>query len=341
MALKYPPFTSSLALEQAARNKPALRMGARGVAVALLQGGLLQLGFKLPKSTRPAGAPDGIFGHETRVAVTAFQTSRGLLSDSVVGAKTLLVLDGLLVAAMKPAAHSPPPPPAIPSSGDYKIGTDDPPLGHDRGSGRWSGTPVQASYRALRASIYASLPAATVVIGDDAAKHMKHYLDGSGSAYVIDLAGMVGEVPSARERYEDEIDQAREYVETLPAGKHEISSRQAEVGYNTQEEKRNWYFAIGGYSTWGRGTATVSEDAGGRRYQLDFEYKFYDRYNWDKGKSVTFANITVTDHFMGEFHRQGLAQEFDCVGAFRRKLAWKVGERISRSQMDPPAAGRS
>jgi len=77
-------------------------------------------------------------------------------------------------------------------------------------------------------------------------------------------------------------------------------------GYNTKEENWNWFYAIGGYSSWGKGEAVVSDGPSGRQYTLDFEYKFYDRYNWDKGKHVTIFRITITDEFMGEFHRPWL-----------------------------------
>jgi hypothetical protein len=127
------------------------------------------------------------------------------------------------------------------------------------------------------------------------------------------------------------------FVETLPPGSvNSFTSKNLEVGYNTQVESRNWYFAIGGYSTWGKGTATVSGTKADPTYTVDFEYKFYDRYNWDAGKSVTFAGITVTDRFMGEFHRQGLAQEYDCNGSFKRRLNWKKGEAIPAGQLETP-----
>ncbi|MDB4972856.1 MAG: hypothetical protein JWN48_1197 [Myxococcaceae bacterium] len=67
---------------------------------------------------------------------------------------------------------------------------------------------------------------------------------------------------------------------------------------------------------------------------------FFDRYNWDHGKSVTIGGITVTDRFMSEFHRQGLAREFDCVGVLKRKLSWVQGAPIAASQLQA-AAGRS
>jgi hypothetical protein len=105
----------------------------------------------------------------------------------------------------------------------------------------------------------------------------------------LDLEGMVRDVPSARARYEDEVAQAQELVEKLTPGHYTIHSRKAENGYNRQAESRNWFFAIGGYTKWGEGTVTVKTTAGVTEYDLDFEYKFYDRYNWDAGKSVTFA----------------------------------------------------
>ena len=126
-----------------------------------------------------------------------------------------------------------------------------------------------------------------------------------------------------------------EFVEMLMAGSWYIASKYAEVGYNTQKENRNWFFAIGGYSSWGVGRAVVAGGGPGSALELDFEYRFYDGYNSDKGKCVTFAHITVTDKFMGEFHRQGLAQEFDCFGSFKRHFSWKKGQPLPRTQMHP------
>ncbi|MBE7451440.1 MAG: hypothetical protein HS111_21840 [Kofleriaceae bacterium] len=41
----------------------------------------------------------------------------------------------------------------------------------------------------------------------------------------------------------------------------------------------------------------------------------FDRYNWDQGKSVTIAGITVRDEQLGRLHRVGLAREFDVEGS--------------------------
>ena len=112
----------------------------------------------------------------------------------------------------------------------------------------------------------------------------------------------------------------------LPPGRHPITSRRVQEGYNGSDENRNWYLATGGYVRWGTGTVEVLEGGGNRSYSLDFEYHVYDRYNWDTGKSVTILGVTVTDAFMGDFHRQGLAREFDMRGSVKKTIKWKKGQ---------------
>jgi hypothetical protein len=51
---------------------------------------------------------------------------------------------------------------------------------------------------------------------------------------------------------------------------------------------------------------------------------------------VTLFGVKITDHFMGEFHRQGLAREFDCIGSLRRRFAWKQGDLDIGNQLSSP-----
>lgn len=340
--LKYGPFASNDILEHVARGGPILKVASRGSAVALIQGALIDLGYKMPKTTRSKGHPDGVFGTETDVALKSFQSSQGLTSDGRLGKFTMVALDKEMVSSTTPAPHVPPPPPPAPPlrTAHYQLGSADPPLKADAGAGIWNSVPKTASYRALKMSIVEILPEASVVIGPDAARHMYHYMGNTGAPLQIDLEGMVKDVPSARQALEAEGAQAQEFVEMLPVGKHLITSRMAEPGYNTKNESWNWYFAIGGYSSWGKGEATVTAGAKGKEFVLDFEYKFFDRYNWDKGKSVKIFRIKVTDEFMAEFHREGLAQEFDCFGSIKRRFAWKQGEDIPAAQFDRPPGQR-
>lgn len=225
---------------------------------------------------------------------------------------------------------------------DFAIGSADPKLTPDAGAGVWNSNPVTFEFLAKKEGILIILPAASLVVGPDAARHMEHYLENTGAALTINLRGMLDEVPSAGFNYDEELKEAAAFVETLPPGRHAFTSRRIERGraqplYNRQSESRNWYFAIGGYSAWGKGDVTVALNAGKPTYSLLFTYKFYDRYNWDGKKSVTLAGVTITDATMGEFHREGIAQEYDCNGEVSANYTWAKGETPRLVSQPAPA----
>lgn len=154
-------------------------------------------------------------------------------------------LDRLLTQRAVPSRYIPPPAPVMPRTDHYELGCGDPVIVPDEGAGVWKAKPIGAAYIALQAAIFDVLPSANVVIGDDAVKHMVHYLGNSGDRYTIDLEGMLREVPSAREPLEDEAAQTQEFIEMLPPGRHSIRSRNSEDGYNRKDESWNWFFATG------------------------------------------------------------------------------------------------
>jgi peptidoglycan hydrolase-like protein with peptidoglycan-binding domain len=66
--------------------EPTLKNGSKGQAVNDLQEALKALGFN-------PGPVDGIFGDKTETAVRAFQTSRGITADGIVGPVTWSYID--------------------------------------------------------------------------------------------------------------------------------------------------------------------------------------------------------------------------------------------------------
>src|SRR4028119_809554 len=140
----------------------------------------------------------------------------------------------------------------------YRIGTSDPTIVPDVGAGAWNSEPTTIEMRANKAGIIASMAVAYVVIGDDATRHMAHYLHTSGRDLTIDLQGLLDDVPNEKALYETELGEAKRFVQGLSEGTHQITSARASGGYIRQGEDTNWYFAVGGYSAWGKGEATVS-----------------------------------------------------------------------------------
>ena len=69
---------------------PVQRLGSRGGYVCAMQDGLISLGFS-------TGGLDGVFGSMTNDAVVAFQRSRGLVPDGIVGCLTWTALMSTVV----------------------------------------------------------------------------------------------------------------------------------------------------------------------------------------------------------------------------------------------------
>ena len=362
MVLKCDLFRDTPRMQAAGRNSPALWRGETGIGPALLQAGLIELGYALPVSTAKTGAPDGIYGAETQAAVKRFQAANPpLASDGVAGAKTLAAMDAKLPVSAQPAPKPPKPqpgpppkpqpkpqpqPPAQPKPPQpplepkpqqppphdkFKLGSGDPPLRHDAGSGPWNSEWPSLRTLAIMAvlsdpvratAFYGSCMAA---VGPNATRNLRHYLGNSGTALTIPYDNMVKATERARYVFLSEVLSITDYIDAFPAGTWAITSkvvRQDEDTYNYQGETRDWYFAIGGYGVWSKANVVVSPDG---QIQAAVTVKFYDRYNWDGGKSVELAGITITDEFMAEFHRQGVAKEYDCVGSTTRNFVWKRG----------------
>jgi peptidoglycan hydrolase-like protein with peptidoglycan-binding domain len=98
MAFTARRFQRNKRFETAANNSPSFKRGESGEAIEILQQALIDLGFAMPKSTARSVIPDGIYGPETEATVRAFQTGNGLVSDGVVGRKTLARLDRLFTS---------------------------------------------------------------------------------------------------------------------------------------------------------------------------------------------------------------------------------------------------
>lgn len=104
MPLTSPNFAGNARLDAASRNSPAMHRGeGNAEAVRRLQGALVQVGFRMPRSTRPDGTFDGVYGGETVEVVQQFQLREGLVDafgrgDGIAGKMTLERLDSQLNA---------------------------------------------------------------------------------------------------------------------------------------------------------------------------------------------------------------------------------------------------
>lgn len=96
MALTSARLSGNPRLVAASENRPEIGKGEKDQkAVEVLQTCFVELGFEMPRSTKPSGLLDGVFGQETDAVVKRFQQANGLKADGIVGRNTLARLDDI------------------------------------------------------------------------------------------------------------------------------------------------------------------------------------------------------------------------------------------------------
>lgn len=329
MELYYPPFASSEQIKKAAKDAPPLKKGSTGVGVKMLQIALVGIGYNLNFS-KTSGEPNGIYDDEVHKAVSKFQADHLMPATGIADAKTIIKLD-ILASSLVPTApkNKQSKQQKLNSSKPlFKLGSGRPPVFPDKGAGIHNSKPKELHVWGLKQLILETLPprgsAAMIATGPDATRHLQHYFEGNGPLN-IRFEKMIKDVPVTLKDFKISILDAQRFCETLPNGTHNIVSTATLAAYAEKSVSKNWYYAIGGYSTWGAGAVEISENGD---FVLDYNYHLIDRYNWDGGKSVRIAGVEITDDFMGEFHRQGFAKEFDTYGKVTRRITWKKGETL-------------
>jgi len=168
----------------------------------------------------------------------------------------------------------------------------------------------------------------------DAARNLHHYLGNSGDTLSQPVDSMLGDLPKFAGRVHEH--------EQLLGSNAVLAAREAGATgpmtfpvntewhgyYAGPDQSKNWYYATGGFSYNVTGHVTVyppTTPGGQWRYDLDSVVNTRDRYNWDGGKSTQIGPITVTDRELQEFHRKGLAQEFNMVGASSHRSVQGTG----------------
>ena len=376
MGLLYAPFAAEpRVVDAATRPGRWFVWGEKGHGVKVLQTGLYALGLPLRISLKD-GVPDGILGDETYGAIRKFQEQAKLTVDGLAGQKTVTEMDARLArggggggggggapgapgggapgggapgggtpGGGKGPKPQPGPvlrPPTQPGDDKYIIGTAAPHLPSDAGSGPWRQTwprpHTMLMAIEIRKGLYVPAAYATAyVTGWNAIYAMRHYFNNTGTDFTFDIDNLLKSSAYAKRRLTIEINQARKFCERLPPGRFNITSKKIDHDYVTKSDSQDWYFALSGYQVWGKGTVQVTKGPDGKRkFDLTFEHKIHDPYNWNQGMSAEIAGITVTDDWVGQFHREGLAREFRQYGTAHRRVTWTEGEKLDPAQVHAP-----
>ncbi|MEV6580586.1 hypothetical protein AB0M92_20740 [Streptomyces sp. NPDC051582] len=156
----------------------------------------------------------------------------------------------------------------------------------------------------------------------DAARHMDHYLRGTGTTLDLDVDRMLGDdgklrevTETSRASYQDEW--RRQALDAFEkSGGKPVAIPIETSGQPYTHEDRNWYLAVGSGMSNSTGVVTAVPGPDGKpQVSIDYQVNVWDRYNWDPGKATPIGPTTVTDADMARLHRTGLAQDFDMRGS--------------------------
>ncbi|WP_147403943.1 hypothetical protein [Nocardia panacis] len=155
-----------------------------------------------------------------------------------------------------------------------------------------------------------------------AARHLRHYLDNTGTDLILDPDQMMNDDARLKMFAEDTVTQWVQKISrsAIAANNYEnsIPFQSGWVGWTfDSSSQRDWYLAVGSMNIAVSGAVAVHHRDNGAQSTVTVDYRihFHDRYNWDGTKSTEIAGITVTDRRMGGLHTAGLAREFDQYGS--------------------------
>ncbi|MEU2395166.1 hypothetical protein [Streptomyces sp. NPDC007369] len=161
---------------------------------------------------------------------------------------------------------------------------------------------------------------------NDASRHMKHYLDNTGTPMELPVDKMLSDDKGFRAHVDQVLLQENEarWREEALAEYEKNGGRPVVMPVETGSEDYsfpqgadpNWYYAVGSARSNVTGVVTVVPGADGKPVVgLEYQVNVWDRYNWDEGKGVHIGKFHIPDGEPGQQHKVGLAQEFNMAGS--------------------------
>ena len=203
----------------------------------------------------------------------------------------------------------------------YRIGTEPPPKSVTLNTTTWKSLSGNSGF-IIRLKAKATALGGNLVAMPDAAAHLRHFLNNSGTEYAIRFSQMNSDSADAKAHLIRELNDALIYAERLANSSRNFSmvtTREA----SASNRSGNWLYAVGRYRTW----AVAEVDACGNNYHMDWTFNFRDVYDWelDNGLGGGF----VSDREMALLHRYGVAKEYEMIGSQTLHIKWSRGQRLN------------
>jgi WXG100 family type VII secretion target len=167
---------------------------------------------------------------------------------------------------------------------------------------------------------------------DDAARHMRHFLNNSGEDLSVSPEDILNDLPAFKEISQtafqsDIVESVNNRIANDYKGesmRFSITSDWRNYGIgqpsytNQLSNEGNWFYALGTFSYCYGADVIVTPDINGEpQVRIEYQMHVFDRYNWDAGKGVDIVGIPVPvpDTALGHLHQVGIAQEYEVWGS--------------------------
>ncbi|MGW1174904.1 RHS repeat-associated core domain-containing protein [Kitasatospora sp. NPDC002543] len=165
---------------------------------------------------------------------------------------------------------------------------------------------------------------------EDSGDAYMHYMDGSGSDYMVNFGKAYEDDENIRQLVDDEVESAQRWAEkiALKTGRKAFSMTGDAVtaaGKHLYPATENWQKALGDFHLWGSADVAVE----GNKVTMKLTVHVLDRYDFNlKAKDI---GTGTPDSVNGRFATLGLAKPYMTRGGLETTVSWTIGATGSKS----------
>ena len=175
-----------------------------------------------------------------------------------------------------------------------------------------------------KVQMQAKLISSAVLLYPHAAKMMKHYLDGTGENFELDVEDFLKNAV-AKENMLSDVNCAIRAAEQIACPKEETTIYQIEESIH-HNLTGDWKYSLGSYfASVELYDVEVKSLLGVTYYSAKMRYVVQDFYNWDKNDTGNVSITSVSPSDLHQLHVNGDAQEFLTYGYAEYEIKWVKG----------------
>lgn len=155
-----------------------------------------------------------------------------------------------------------------------------------------------------------------------AADMLQHYLDNTGSLYLLNLNDMISDWQFAKDNFINHLTILAQITESCSSSTSNTIRTIVPIGCNGEGQGGYWGYAINSYSI---SITCTYQKTSTSTYSMVVIYDLHDAYDWDPD-NTDMGIIPVSPAEMWELHYAGYSRNYEVYGSVRYEFSWTVGD---------------